>query len=232
MPKHGCLEHKFDRSGNMNDRFVGTLATTPTYGVPAPIRSTIRASRSAVSVDLSNSRATGPGTQTLTSIENISRHRRGRYDHRQCQRQTLSRPEQGTTNVTDGAGKRYFIDGLGDDRYDGRYRHRRSQLRKPPRAPLPSTTPRKRGWVATATPMSSRLSARISPTPQRRQERRYLRRRCRQRLVPRLRGIGPFFTGGAGNDTFFWSEKDVVSAKIARRRNDHGLLRCRSTGST
>ena len=103
---------------DMNDRIVATTGNDTYDGGLGSDTVDYSAVTTAVSVDLSSGRAFGPGTQSLTSIENIVGTSQGDVITGNSSDNVID-AGSGNDRVNGGGGNDTFIGGLGDDRYDG-----------------------------------------------------------------------------------------------------------------
>lgn len=201
----------FAANANMADRFIATAGTDTYNGGAGTDTIDYSAMTTAVSVNLANGTASGPGRHTLISIENAVGTARNDTITGSSGDNVIE-AGAGNDRVNGGAGNDRLIDGAGNDRYDG-------------------------GSGYDILDYSASANA-ISVTNGRVTGQGDDRYSNVEKVVGTNfadtfnggRGVDTFdggagndwfrgyqgsdiFTGGAGNDTFHWRESDVVSGR-------------------
>ncbi len=196
---------------DMNDRIIATTGNDTYDGGLGSDTADYSAVTTAVSVDLSNSRASGPGTQTLTSIENIIGTSQGDVITGDAGNNFID-AGSGNDRVNGGGGNDTFTDGLGDDRYDGGTGTDVLDYSSATRSIEVDDGDVTGMGSDRYSNVEKIIGSKFADTFQ------------GGKTVDSFDGGAgndwfrgyegsDIFTGGAGSDTFYWSEKDVVSGK-------------------
>ncbi len=196
---------------DMNDRIVATTGNDTYDGGLGSDTVDYSAVTTAVSVDLSNGRASGPGTQTLTSIENIVGTSQGDVITGDASDNVID-AGSGNDRVNGGGGNDTFIGGLGDDRYDGGTGTDVLDYSSATRAIAVDDGDVSGMGSDRYSNVEKIIGSKFADTFQGGKNVDTFDGGAGNDWFRGYEG-SDIFTGGAGSDTFVWEEKDVVSGK-------------------
>jgi Ca2+-binding RTX toxin-like protein len=196
---------------DMNDSIVATTGNDIYDGGLGSDTVDYSAVTTAVSVDLSNGRASGPGTQSLTSIENVVGTSQGDVISGDSGDNVID-AGSGNDRVNGGGGNDTFIGGLGDDRYDGGAGTDVLDYSSATRAIAVDDGDVTGMGRDRYSNVEKIIGSQFGDTFQGGKSVDIFDGGSGNDWFRGYEG-SDIFTGGAGSDTFVWDEKDVVSGK-------------------
>lgn len=196
---------------DMNDRIVATTGNDAYDGGSGSDTVDYSAVTTAVSVDLSNGRASGPGTQILTSIENVVGTSQDDVITGDSGDNVID-AGSGNDRVNGGGGNDTFIGGLGDDRYDGGAGTDVLDYSAATRAITVDDGDVTGMGRDRYSNVEKIIGSQFADTFQGGRNVDIFDGGAGNDWFRGYEG-SDVFTGGAGSDTFVWREKDVVSGK-------------------
>jgi Ca2+-binding RTX toxin-like protein len=196
---------------DMNDRIVATTGNDTYDGGLGSDTVDYSAVTTAVSVDLSSGRASGAGTQSLTSIENIVGTSQGDVITGNASDNVID-AGSGNDRVNGGGGNDTFIGGLGDDRYDGGTGTDVLDYSSATRAIAVDDGDVTGMGSDRYSNVEKIIGSKFADTFQGGKNVDTFDGGAGNDWFRGYEG-SDIFTGGAGSDTFVWEEKDVVSGK-------------------
>lgn len=206
-----ALNVVFQRGGNMNDTFIATTGNDTYDGASGFDTVDYSGLTTAVTVDLSSGKASGPGTQILTSIENIIGTNLSDVLTGDAGNNVID-AGAGNDRVNGGGGNDTLIDGLGDDRYDGGTGYDVLDYTSATRAIAVKDGNVTGMGSDRYTNVEKIVGTAFADTFEGGRNVDTFDGGAGNDWFRGFEGYDTF-TGGAGSDTFYWSEKDIVSGK-------------------
>lgn len=201
----------FQRGGNMNDTIVASAGTDTYDGGLGTDTVDYSTTTSAVTLDMGTGKASGPGSHTLTSVENIVGTSFDDNITGDAGNNVIT-AGAGNDRVNGGGGDDTFIDGLGDDRYDGGTGFDVLDFSSATRA-ISVDDGRVTGMGSDRySNVEKIVGSSFADTFSGGKDVDIFDGGAGNDSFRGFEG-SDVFTGGAGSDTFIWKEKDIVSGK-------------------